>query len=253
MQLNNTPKFYIVGGGNKTPLRQGETRRNLRFLAADDGGLRPTMVGSGQPGQALGLLGTGIIVLEDMSGVTKLEAANRALCTAIRMFFADGDAVAVHMLVCAAGEIYERHCSKADLPRTTDDANDGNPDRSENERWDTLNEPRNLFKHPAKDLTDQILFSDEMNDYLLLVACNDCSTLCAPDPPIEVQVYATWFRAIYTCDEPALAPVDSSPVHYAERIAKLLSEWFPGVRQAPRLEQKRFGSRLMDGVFAGRL
>jgi hypothetical protein len=50
--------------------------------------------------------------------------------------------------------------------------------RSTNERWDLLNEPRNFFKHPGKDLTDQILFSDEMNDYLLLVASNDC--LCAP-------------------------------------------------------------------------
>jgi hypothetical protein len=45
--------------------------------------------------------------------ITKLEAANRQLCTAIRMFFADDDAVAVHTLACAAREIYEKHCRSA--------------------------------------------------------------------------------------------------------------------------------------------
>jgi hypothetical protein len=45
--------------------------------------------------------------------ISKLEAANRQLCTAIRMFFSDDNAVAVHTLACAAREIYEKHCRKS--------------------------------------------------------------------------------------------------------------------------------------------
>jgi hypothetical protein len=44
--------------------------------------------------------------------VSKLEAANRQLCTAIRMFFADDDAVAVHTLACAAREFMKSTAAK---------------------------------------------------------------------------------------------------------------------------------------------
>jgi len=59
--------------------------------------------------------------------MTKLEAAQRQLTTAIRMFFADGDPVAVHTLACAAREIYEKHCRKAKQGRMFDFLQAGNP------------------------------------------------------------------------------------------------------------------------------
>ena len=52
--------------------------------------------------------------------ITNLEAANRQLCTAIRLFFADDDAVAVHTLACAAREIYEKQCRAAGRGRIFD-------------------------------------------------------------------------------------------------------------------------------------
>src|SRR5712692_11716002 len=64
--------------------------------------------------------------------ITKLEAAHRQLTTAIRMFFADGDAVAVHTLACAAREIYERHGGKAGNIPATGSTMSSDTDFSEN-------------------------------------------------------------------------------------------------------------------------
>jgi hypothetical protein len=250
--LKNIHKFYVVEGGNRTGSRHPETHKNLRSVASGEERLCPTSFDSGRAGRSVASLGTGVMFLEQVSSVTKLEVANRELCAAIRMFFADGDTVAVHALACAASEIYEWHCGKAAAARRIDVINKKDLDCSENELWNILNEPRSFFKHPGNDLTDQIVFSDEMNDFLLLATSNDCAALCAPALPIEVQVYVTWFRAVYTYSEQAIASAESTPDHHADRIAKMLSEWFPGVSQASRSDQKRFGARLMEGVLAGR-
>jgi hypothetical protein len=112
------------------------------------------------------------------TAVSNLQAANRQLCTAIRLFFADDDAVAVHTLACAAREIYEKRCGTAGIERMMDHI---------------LNEPRNFFKHLKNDSVD---FSDEMNDFVLFTACHDCTMLCTLNQPAEVQAYTIWFLAV---------------------------------------------------------
>jgi hypothetical protein len=228
--LKNTPKFHVVGGEDKALSRHRE-----------------------RPGSAAGQPGKGVILLEQATTVTKLEVANRELCTAIRMFFADGDAVAVHALACAASEIYERHGGKAgDIP-ATGSIMSSDTDCRENEQWEIRDGSRDFFKGVEKDLADRIVFSDEMNDFVLLAASNDCASLSGLNPPIEVQVYTAWFRAVYAQTEETLAPADPFPLPEAGRISKMPNERFPGARRASRHEQKRFGARLMERAFAGRL
>lgn len=246
-------KFYVVGEGNRTYSRRSETPKNLRFLASADGRAFATRLDSRQSGRTADVPGAGVILIEQVSSITRLEAANHQLCAAIRMFFADDNAVAVHTLACAAREIYEAHCSKADPTDSSGNVKESDRDRGDKGLWDTLNEPRNLFERPGNDLADQIAFSDEMNDFLLFAASNDCSTLCAPNQPVEVQVYATWFLAIYTYSEQSMASDDPNRLYEVGRIATMLSEWFPGVRKASRIDQKRLGTFLMEGVLAGRL
>jgi hypothetical protein len=251
--MKDRHKFYVVGEENRTYSRRSETLKSLRFLASADGRAFATRLDSRQSGKAPAGPGAEVILIEQVSSITRLEAANRQLCAAIRMFFADDDAVAVHTLACAAREIYDAHCSKADPTRALGNAKESDPDRGDKGLWDTLNEPRNFFEHPENDLTDQIAFSDEMNDFLLFAASNDCSTLCAPNQPVEVQIYATWFLAIYTYSEQSIAPADLNRLYEVDRIATMLSEWFPGIRKASRIDQKRLGAFLMEGVLAGRL
>lgn len=122
--------------------------------------------------------------------VTNLEAANRQLVTAIKLFFANGDPIAVHTLACAAREIYEKHCKAADITRTFDYVKDSNAHLSEKQLWNILNGPRNFFKHPADHLNDSIEFSDEYNDFMILSAVHDHGMLKGQDQSLEMQTYA---------------------------------------------------------------
>jgi hypothetical protein len=131
--------------------------------------------------------------------ITKLEAAQRQLTTAIRMFFADGDPVAVHTLACPAREIYEKHCRKAGQGRMFDLLQAGNRGRAEKELWNLLNAARNLFKHEGDSLDQSIEFDDTMNDFAILSACTDCATLCSLNQPVEVQAFSRFGLSRVVC------------------------------------------------------
>jgi hypothetical protein len=185
--------------------------------------------------------------------MTKLEAAQRQLTTAIRMFFADGDPVAVHTLACAAREIYEKHCRKAGQGRMFDFLQAGNPGRAEKELWNLLNAARNFFKHEGDSLDQSIEFDDTMNDFAILSACTDCATLCSPHQPVEVQAFSIWFVAVESPDEQAMAEADPADVNACRAIQAQIDGLYPGLRTASRAEKKRFGQRLLDDALAGRL
>lgn len=185
--------------------------------------------------------------------ITKLEAANRQLCTAIRMFFADDDAVAVHTLACAAREIYEKHCRKAGRGRMFDFVQAGNPGYAEKQLWNLLNAARNFFKHEGSSLDEQIEFDDTMNDFALITACTDCATLCAPHQPIEVQAFSIWFVAVETPDEAAMREAEPADANACRAMQDQIDKLYPGLRTASRAEKKRFGSRLLQDALAGRL
>lgn len=183
--------------------------------------------------------------------VTKLEVANRQLCSAIRIFFDNGDAVSVHTLACAAREIYEKHCLKADRPRMFDFVKDGNPAYQDKELWNLLNAARNFFKHPGESLSETIEFDDAMNDFALLTACTDCATLCAPRQPPEVQAFSLWYLAVELPDNQAFEEATSGDAATSRALQTQIDEAYPGLRTAPRAEKKRFGARLLED--AGRL
>lgn len=185
--------------------------------------------------------------------ITKLDAANRQLCAAIHLFFADGDAVAVHTLACAAREIYEKNCLKTGRTRMFDFVRSGNPEHAERDLWNVLNAARNFFKHEGSSLSESIEFEDSMNDFALLTACTDCATLCSPHQPPEVQAYSLWYLAVEFPDDQAMAEADPIDANAARALQQQIDQRFPGLRTASRAEKKRFGVRLLDDAVAGRL
>jgi hypothetical protein len=186
----------------------------------------------------------------DSEKVTNLEVATRQVVTAIKLFFANGDPIAVHTLACAAREIYEKHCKAADITRTFDYVKESNAHLSEKQLWNILNGPRNFFKHPADHLNASIEFSDEYNDFMILSAVHDHGMLKGQDQPIEMQTYGTWFLTV----KEHMAPPNGSPseIEQAERITATLDRLFPGIRQASRAEQKAFGARMLELALAGK-
>ena len=189
----------------------------------------------------------------DIAMVTKLAAANRQLSTAIRMFFADDDAVSVHTLACAAREIYENHCGQAGQHRMFDFVRAGNPRYADRDLRNLLNAARNFFKHPGNSLGEQIEFNDSMNDFQLLSACIDCETLCTPHQPPEVQAYSLWFVATEQPDEGAMVSADPTEADLVRRMQTEIDRRYPGLRTASRQEKKRFGRQLLTDALAGRL
>jgi hypothetical protein len=185
--------------------------------------------------------------------ISNLEAAHRQLCTAIRLFFADDDAVAVHTLACAAREIYEKHCRATGRGRMFDFVQAGNPAYAERDLWNLLNAARNFFKHPAASPHDRIEFDDSMNDFQLLAACTDCATLSAPHQPPEVQAFSLWFVAVEEPDAQAMAEATVSDADTVRLMQKEIDRLYPGMRTAPRGEKKRFGARLVQEAQAGQL
>ena len=177
--------------------------------------------------------------------VTNLEAATRQLSAAIRMFFAEEDAVAVHTLACAAREIYEKHCCRQGRGRMFDIVKEANPAYTEKELWHVLNGPRNFFKHPSETTADEIEFSDLLNDFMLVAACNDCATLCGPNKTVEIEAFMTWFLTVHEYDEGTPSP-DPRELSQLNDAMRALDKRFPGLRTAPRTEQKRFGTPTID-------
>jgi hypothetical protein len=173
--------------------------------------------------------------------ITKLEAAHRQLITAIKMYLADGDAVAVHTLSCAAREIYEKHCAHLQLDSVFSYIKASNPEYREKDLWNVLNGARNFFKHPGESLNEAIELRDTDNKHMLFLACHDCAVLCRNEQPPEVQAFNMWFIAT---EFPRHMKGDQADV--AEEVIRGLDERFPGLRGSSLAEQKSVGLRLVD-------
>jgi hypothetical protein len=185
--------------------------------------------------------------------ITKLDAAKRQLCTAIRMFFADDDAIAVCTLANAALEIFEGRPKKVsqrgaktrlfDIFKTTAYQN-----LSKKEAWDRVHKAKNFFKHGGS-LQESVVFHEETNDGVLLFACMNCAEQTAPAQPAEVEAFFTWLVATQAVWPD---PVEPQPPQRRMTMAEI-DAIYPGVRTASPQEKKRFGTKLIADAVAGRL
>lgn len=99
--------------------------------------------------------------------LTKLDAAERQLNQAIKLFFAEDDAVSIHTLAEAASQVL------ADIGKTLGVeslARDSNLIREEKKKeWlKAIFTSRNFFKHADKDPNSVHDFNPQMNVYTLL-------------------------------------------------------------------------------------
>lgn len=160
------------------------------------------------------------------------------------MYFDDDDVAAIHTLICAAREIYEKHCASQGVERMFEQIEAANPDRTRKELWDILNGPRNFLKHPeaSMDLSARLELDDEMNAAMLWVACHDCAMLCREAQPPEVQAYIAWFLGTHF-------PRDGGGETDVERANEILAgvdRAYPTLRGAMSKEQKRIGKAIVQ-------
>src|SRR5882757_10177397 len=108
--------------------------------------------------------------LKDGITVTKLDAAQRQLRTALRLWFQDGDPVAIHALLAAAHEIIHRLYRNKGLRNLMFD-NELIKDEYRKEFAKSMKKAPSFFKHAAQDGGDtdaSITFYPEVNGVLPL-------------------------------------------------------------------------------------
>jgi len=162
------------------------------------------------------------------------------------MYFADDDLAAIHTLVCAAREIFEKHCEAQGVERMFEQIEAANPGRTTKDLWVILNGSRNFLKHPeaSMDLSARLELDDEMNACMLWVACHDCGMLCREEQPPEVSAFITWFLG-------TRFPRDDKGTEENARADQILGDIeraYPGLRTAPLDEQKRVGKRIVQAA-----
>jgi hypothetical protein len=127
--------------------------------------------------------------------ISKLEAASRLLDTAIRLFFAGGDAVAVHSLAAASANVFSdladrKHSGSSWRAHLRDDSK-----LSAREVKDILNSAWNFFKHADRDPEGTLHFDEIDSEHLMFVAVLECgdlrSTSCC------MQAFQLWYIAAH--------------------------------------------------------
>jgi hypothetical protein len=124
--------------------------------------------------------------------VTKLDAAQRQLQTAIRMWFDDEDYVSAHTLAYAAYEIIHA-VSKAKNPNRGDlllDSSQVKPEKRK-EFNQVFREAANFFKHADRDPDATIEFSPGLTELFIYYAIKGLET-CSVTPAHELTVFMFW-------------------------------------------------------------
>jgi hypothetical protein len=136
--------------------------------------------------------------------ISKLDAAQRQLRTAITLWFTDGDPVAVHALAIAAYEIFHTVSLIRD-PNRRDLLFDSDVIKDEYRRgWiNLIKKNANFFKHADRDPDDIAEFDPRMNEWIILYA-SVARRFCGEDTSQEESDFMSWFqvhRTEYLTDE----------------------------------------------------
>jgi hypothetical protein len=122
--------------------------------------------------------------------VSKLEAADRQLRVAIRLFFERKDLIAIHTLAAAARGIL-RELARPRGIEGIDATIQKLSAKNQKTARDAINEAQNFFKHADRDPTSKLKFTYEATPFLLIDAAYVCRALSS-NPSPEVSTMVTW-------------------------------------------------------------
>lgn len=123
--------------------------------------------------------------------VTKIEAAERQLCAAIRTFFERGDMIAVHTLACASQEIVQQLARPRGV-RSIFDYKELIIAEKREEFAMMVREAQNFFKHSGKDQSKTLKFYPDVTKFYLFDAVRLLASLTGKFVP-ETQTFMGWF------------------------------------------------------------
>lgn len=164
--------------------------------------------------------------------ITKVEAAQRQLARAIRMFFADDDPVCTHTLTGAASVLFtdlvENLAPKHSWDRMAQEDNN----LGKSQYFNIIRKAQNFLKHARDDHTEVLYFDPLETEALLLLTVMNASEVAPMSH--EAQVYQLWALARQYPDDAA----NESP--FREAI-----ELFGDLRQVARPQRLAIGRRAL--------
>jgi hypothetical protein len=173
----------------------------------------------------------------DAVRLTKIDAAEAHIRTAVRMFFEGGHPAPIFMLANAAREIVEQIGGHTDVTTVQEELA-----RDRNLTVDAMVRPMktiaNFLKHADRDPTATVDIDEIALIMVLQLACHDFGRT-AGGMPIEAQVYEAWATAI------AFRKVADAPLRKQELIRKIIAH-FPGIRSANDAERRAIGLAVLN-------
>lgn len=123
--------------------------------------------------------------------VSKIDATERQLCVAIRLFFERGDVVCIHTLTAAAKGILQDLCRERGIKAVLEDSNLVRPEKRA-ELNAILRRPQNFFKHADRDGDEELKFHYEVTKYFILEAVFLYGQLMSGKVFPEGNIFASW-------------------------------------------------------------
>ncbi|WP_019530413.1 hypothetical protein [Dasania marina] len=175
--------------------------------------------------------------------ITKIEAAQRQLITAIELFLRGGEPVSVYSLATNAWEVIDALCTKEGIDSLSDETRENITTGSELKK-DLINSPyRNFFKHADRD-PDSVLegFSDLENDHIIFLSVEDYIRLNKKSP-VELQVYQLWYLSIN---------IDKVAHEALADILAATEVMFPSIKEQNRERQKSMALQAITDAYGDR-
>jgi hypothetical protein len=128
--------------------------------------------------------------------VTKLQAAESQLITAIELYFRGGDPISIHALARNSHELLDMLCKAKGYERGI--LHQGMTQIVKPEHKDfvfkKVNEARNFFKHADKDPEEILTWNPEISTYFIWDATSLYRRLVGDDTPCEIFAFSAIFR-----------------------------------------------------------
>ena len=149
----------------------------------------------------------------------KLEAAARQLDAAIHLFFANGDAVAIHSLAVAANNVFAdvaeaKNAGVSWRTRVRDDSG-----LSMRELKAMFHEEWNFFKHADRNPDAVLSFNERLGQDFIFMATLDCGDLRPTTCPM--QAFQIWYIAANPRSSFASEPILAEAMRVLPNLAAL--------------------------------
>lgn len=132
------------------------------------------------------------MISQDFLVVAKLEAAERQLDQAIRLFFAREDQVSIHTLATSAYQIITDICKHKGIKREIEDSEILEEFGIKKEVIVSIREPQNFFKHADINYNKQVRLNP-MLSVVFMMSCVQYLLSLRACPTAECEVFRTWF------------------------------------------------------------